>query len=128
MQKQKLVAGAVVVLVAFIVGVVFAVGRGGVKEASALDGFAQCLSRKGFVMYGAYWCPHCQNEKAAFGDAFKEVNYVECTKEPNRCLDAKVNGYPTWIGPEGIRLEGEQGIERLSEASGCAIRTGRISQ
>lgn len=125
MRNHKLIVGTVVVLTAFIAGAVFTVGRGAVKEAAALEGFAQCLTQKGFTMYGAYWCPHCQNEKAAFGDAFKNVNYVECTKEPNRCVAAKIDGYPTWIGPEGLRLEGEQGVKGLSQASGCAQNDAR---
>ena len=95
-----------------------------VKEGETLnlDGFAKCLSDKGVVMYGAYWCPHCQNEKKAFGDSFRFVSYVECTEEPNRCIEAKISGYPTWIGPQGLRLEGEQGLKKLSEASSCSIR------
>jgi len=30
------------------------------------DEFAQCLTDKGVKMYGAYWCPHCQAQKALF--------------------------------------------------------------
>jgi|SRR3989344_771546 len=96
-----------------------------------LDSFANCLTQKGAVMYGAYWCPHCQNEKKAFGDAFRLVSYVECTEETQKCLDADINGYPTWIFSDGYsptgspvqgqRFEGEQGLKRLSEISGCAL-------
>src|SRR3989344_3700751 len=89
------------------------------------DDFAQCLTDKGVVMYGAYWCPHCQNEKKAFGDSFRLINYVECTQETGRCLAEKINGYPTWIfpassadGSDGGRFGGEMGLERLSEGSG----------
>ncbi len=93
------------------------------KEAPAreLDSFANCLSQKGAVMYGAYWCPHCQNEKRAFGDSFRIVSYVECTEEIQKCLDADINGYPTWIFSDGQRFEGEQGLRRLSEISGCVL-------
>ena len=92
------------------------------------DAFAQCLTDRGVIMYGAYWCPHCQNEKKAFGDSFRFVNYVECTQETGKCLVEKINGYPTWIfptssadGPDGGRFEGEMGLEKLSEASGCLL-------
>lgn len=90
-------------------------------DAGNLDEFAQCLSGKNVVMYGAYWCPHCQNEKAAFGDSFGFVDYVECTARPNDCIAAGIKGYPTWIFSDGRRLEGEQGIEKLSKESGCAL-------
>ncbi len=86
-----------------------------------LDYFAKCLADKGAVMYGADWCPHCQNEKKAFGDSFRFISYVECPNEPNLCLQKQVQGYPTWIFGDGNRFEGEQGLERLSKLSGCSL-------
>lgn len=94
-------------------------GRG--AETNPLDDFAKCLTERGVVMYGAYWCPHCQNEKKAFGDSFKFVNYVECTQETQKCLAENIEGYPTWIFPDGKRLLGEQGIQKLAQASGCVL-------
>jgi hypothetical protein len=90
-------------------------------KAEALNSFARCLTDRGFVMYGAYWCPHCQNEKAAFGVSFQYVKYVECAKEPKACTEAGIKGFPTWISGDGRRFEGEQGLEKLTEASGCIV-------
>ena len=42
------------------------------------DGFAKCLTEKGFKEYGAYWCPHCARQKELFGDDISNVNYFEC--------------------------------------------------
>ncbi len=86
-----------------------------------LDSFAQCLASHEVTMYGAEWCSHCQNEKKWFGKSFRYVPYVECPDNPKRCLEKGVEGYPTWILPDGTRLEGEQGPERLSAISGCAL-------
>ncbi|OHA11625.1 MAG: hypothetical protein A3I44_03025 [Candidatus Sungbacteria bacterium RIFCSPLOWO2_02_FULL_51_17] len=86
-----------------------------------LDAFAQCLAEKNITVYGAEWCPHCQNEKKAFGDSFRFVPYVECPDNPQKCLAAGINGYPTWIFPGGKKLESEQGLEKLSRESGCAL-------
>lgn len=72
-------------------------------------------------MYGAEWCSHCQNEKKAFGDSFQYVPYVECPAAPQKCLEKKITGYPTWIFPDGKALIGEQGLSKLSEASSCAL-------
>ncbi len=72
-------------------------------------------------MYGAYSCSHCQNEKKAFGEAFKYVPYVECTQETQKCLNAGVNGYPTWITASDQKYEGEQGLLGLSKISGCQL-------
>jgi len=118
---KNILAGGVIVALIVVAGWFIFSADAGTNEVIALDGFAQCLTENGFKMYGAYWCPHCQNEKAAFGKSFQYIDYIECTKEPKQCTDARVNGYPTWTGPEGIRLEGEQGVERLSDISGCAL-------
>lgn len=114
-------AALIIISASVIIGVAVFVFPRQPQEANVLDGFAQCLTQKGAVMYGAYWCSHCQNEKRAFGDAFKYVTYVECTKDPKVCTDAGVKGYPTWKFPDGRTLEGEQGIEGLSRSSGCLV-------
>ncbi len=98
------------------------------QDAAALADFAQCLAARGAVMYGANWCPHCQEEKTAFGAAFRFINYVECPEEPKRCLAAGIENYPTWIfpaspagGPDGQKLAGRQSLERLAELSDCTL-------
>ncbi len=96
-------------------------GYFGRPPAGKYDAFAQCLTDKGAVMYGANWCSHCQNEKRAFGDSFRRVSYVECTEEPAKCRAAGVEGYPTWLFPDGRRLVGEQGLQKLSSESGCLL-------
>jgi len=86
------------------------------------DKFATCLTEKEVTMYGAYWCPHCADQKELFGSAFKNVNYVECTEEIKTCLEKKVDGYPTWIFKNGERLVGKYPLETLAEKSGCDIK------
>lgn len=86
-----------------------------------LDSFAQCLAEKKVAMYGTYSCLHCQTEKARFGSSFKYVPYVECTEETQKCISAGVEAYPTWVLQDGTKLVGEQGLEKLSEASGCPL-------
>ena len=124
MKKSLIVSSVIIVLGATVSWFIFF--RVGLREVGVglrYDGFAQCLAQKGFTMYGAYWCPHCQREKAAFGDSFTYVPYVECTEEPGtaQCTAAGIKGYPTWLAADGRRFEGEQGLEKLSEASSCPL-------
>lgn len=93
-------------------------------QAGELDAFAQCLAAGKVTMYGADWCSHCQNEKKAFGSSFQYVPYVECPKDPKACLEKDIKGYPTWIFPDGKKMEGEQGALQLSFESGCALPSG----
>src|SRR3989344_6622604 len=87
---------------------------------------ASCLSEKGVVMYGAWWCPHCANQKKDFGDAFSEITYIECSSPGQRdrlpvCVDAGIKGYPTWIFPDGTGLSGEQPLSELAKQAGCTF-------
>jgi hypothetical protein len=117
MSKKSLLSLWIAIIVLAVGGAWFVL-RGHGQPAN-LDSFAQCLAQKGATMYGAYWCSVCKEEKQLFGDSFRFVPYVECTAEPKKCLDAGINGYPTWIFPDGRKLEGFQGIEGLSRESGC---------
>lgn len=93
-----------------------------------LDQLAKCLNQNGAVMYGAYWCPHCQNQKKLFGNAFKYVNYIECAENPGKCSAAGIQEFPTWVFPAGDRLVGEQTLETLAEKSQCSFVTEKSPQ
>ncbi len=91
------------------------------QPSNSLDDFAKCLASKNITMYGTYNCPHCLNEKKAFGNSFQYILYVECTQEPDKCVKADITEIPTWIFPDGKKLVGEQGLEKLSQESGCPL-------
>ena len=93
---------------------------------SKYDSFAACLSEKDVKMYGAWWCPHCANQKKLFGSSFDEVKYIECSPGGPRimsvqCREAGITGYPTWEFADGIRLNGEQSLATLAQKSGCTL-------
>lgn len=90
------------------------------------DEFAQCLSSKGAKMYGAYWCPHCNEQKSEFASSWKFVKYVECSLPNNggqtqECNAAGITSYPTWQFADGNRLEGRREISELAAKMGCAL-------
>ena len=97
------------------------VGGPSAIRPSPLLPFAQCISQRGVVLYGADWCPHCQQQKLMFGSAISAVAYVECPQDPQRCLKAGIAGYPTWVLPDGSKLEGTQPLEDLAAATGCQL-------
>lgn len=85
---------------------------------TGVESFAQCLTDNGVKMYGTEWCSHCKNQKKLFGDAFNNVDYIDCDKYGNLCDDADIEGYPTW-NVNGENYPGEQSFERLAYLSGC---------
>lgn len=68
-----------------------------------LHGLAQHLTDTGAVFYGAHWCPSCREQKHLFSGAADKLPYVECAQGgpnsgmSNRCVQAGVSGYPTWV-------------------------------
>lgn len=96
------------------------------KPVSTLDGFAKCVNKSGAKMYGAWWCPHCADQKELFGYAFQYVNYVECSApgqrtENDTCKQAGVKNFPTWQFSDGTHVEGTLHLQALSEKTGCKL-------
>ncbi|MFZ2886421.1 MAG: hypothetical protein WA021_01230 [Minisyncoccia bacterium] len=90
------------------------------------DGLAQCLKDKGAVFYGAFWCPHCQEQKKLFGNSADLLPYVECSNPDGQsqtqiCIDKEIQSYPTWEFSDGSRLTGEQQPAALAEKTGCEL-------
>ncbi|MBP0014988.1 MAG: hypothetical protein J7545_05280 [Roseofilum sp. SBFL] len=92
---------------------------------------AEHLQRIGAKMYGAYWCPHCHDQKERFGQeavdrillAESEPVYIECSPEGRTapqaqiCQQANISAYPTWI-VDGQKYEGNLSLEELAQLSG----------
>jgi thiol-disulfide isomerase/thioredoxin len=89
--------------------------------------FAQCITDSGAKFYGAFWCPHCQATKALFGKSAKKLPYIECSNpdqtQTQVCIDAKIEGYPTWEFADKTRVSGEQSFADLAAKTGCTAPT-----
>ncbi|MFB2938284.1 vitamin K epoxide reductase family protein [Aerosakkonemataceae cyanobacterium BLCC-F154] len=81
---------------------------------------ARHLTQVGAKNYGAYWCPHCHDQKELFGkEATAELDYVECDPKgtnprPKLCQAANIKGYPSWV-IKGQLYEGVQSLEKLAD-------------
>ena len=85
-------------------------------------GLAKHLRQSGAKMYGSYKCPHCNSQKALFGDASKYVDYVECDPsgpdaQANLCFSRGIMNYPTWE-INGRYYEGAKSLPDLANLSG----------
>lgn len=88
------------------------------------DDLARCLSSNGAVFYGAYWCPHCQEQKKMFGKSVKYVPYVECAQRGSndlieKCQEEGIESFPTWKFKSGQVVTGAQTLDRLATLAGC---------
>lgn len=121
-QKSLLVAYTIIVIAAS--GIFFLVKAN--SAPGKFDAFAQCIKDKGAMFYGAFWCPHCQNQKALFGKSARLLPYHECSapdasSQLPECNDKKIESYPTWEFADGSRETGEVTLQKLSEKTGCAL-------
>jgi uncharacterized membrane protein len=93
------------------------------SSAESEVALAKHLNQVGAKFYGAFWCPHCQNQKQMFGkEAMEFVPYVECSPPDRRgrtaaCEAAGIQSYPTWI-INGQTYNGVQSLEKLAQVTG----------
>jgi len=81
------------------------------------------LRTSGARFYGTYWCPACTTQKQLFGRAASALPYIECDPRgagarPAACQAAGIRAYPTWIFPNGARVQGVMALDRLAAVSG----------
>ena len=119
--KKLLTYGIVLVLLA----AAFLAGR--YYRNHKYDSFAKCLAAKQARMYGLYWCPHCADQKAMFGGAFRYVPYVECAVKDKpgelapACKAAGTKLFPSWQFGVDPPKEGVLSMQELSDKTGCSL-------
>jgi len=92
-------------------------------EKPYLKALAIHLRDSGARFYGAYWCPHCQEQKELFEASAPRLPYVECTPNGRNgghsaaCIANNIQDYPTWI-IKGSRYTGVMSASELARLSG----------
>ncbi len=66
-----------------------------------------------------------------FGKSAKLLPYIECSTPDGTgqlpvCTEKKIEGYPTWVFPDGSRLSGEVPLATLSAKTQCPLPDGTI--
>lgn len=90
------------------------------------DAFATCIAESGAKFYGAFWCPHCKEQKTLFGKSATLLPYIECSTPDGKgvlsiCTEAGVEGYPTWVFKDSSVLSGVVTLETLAEKTSCTM-------
>jgi len=96
------------------------------RGSGEFDQFAMCLKDKGALFYGAFWCTHCQSQKALFGSSKRYLPYIECSTPDSQgqlqvCKDQQIAVYPTWKFTDGSKVEGELSLRELADKTGCQL-------
>ena len=73
------------------------------EEDRYLKALATHIDDSGAQFYGAFWCPHCIEQKDMFGNSADRLPYVECTPGGRNaplapaCGVQGITTFPTWI-------------------------------
>ena len=84
---------------------------------------AEHLTAKGAVIYTAYWCPHCHEQKELFGrQATAKLTVIECAPDGvgaqvELCKSRRIEGFPTWE-INGKLSSGVKPLNQLADLSG----------
>ena len=118
MDKNKLTLTLIILIV---IGAFFVFSNtnklGLTGSTTEIDKLSICMN-KNAVMYGSDLCSHCAEQKELFGDSFKYINYVDCLKNKEECINANIQAYPTWV-INGRYYEGVKTLQELKELSNC---------
>ena len=93
------------------------------ESTPASIALAEHLTSSGAVMYSAYWCPHCHEQKELFGkEASDQLKVVECApdgenNQADLCRSKGLEGFPSWE-INGSIDSGVKGLDALAELSG----------
>lgn len=128
MNKQTIIS--TVIIVVAVLAVLILLQKDSNKPGK-LDTFAACLGDQGATFYGAFWCPHCGDQKKLFGTSTKLLPYVECSTPDSKgqtqvCIDAGIQSYPTWQFADGSRENGVLSLKTLSEKTSCPLPDAEI--
>ncbi len=99
------------------------------SQPGQLDSFAQCIKNSGATFYGAFWCPHCAEQKREFGNSVKYLPYHECSTADAKgqlqdCTDRGIESYPTWVFANNATSTGVQSLQTLASTTGCTLPAG----
>ncbi len=115
----------VIVALAVVLGLAVFFAQNG-SAPGQYDTFATCIKDSGAKFYGAFWCPHCREQKAVFGNSAKLLPYVECSTPDGKnqlavCAEKEIKSYPTWIFVDGSIGNGTLDFKALASSTGCAL-------
>ena len=93
------------------------------KSSKQKIDFAKFLNENNIIMYSAYWCPHCHDQKQLFGEkAAEELTIVECAKDgidnqSELCEQKGIEGFPSWEINNKI-YSGTRDLQELADLAG----------
>ena len=112
--KKKIMFYSISSIIVVLIAAAFGFNFVQSQKPGALDNFAQCLTEKGAIMYGATFCQYSHSQKGMFGNSVKFLDIRDFSKDPN------IRVTPTWL-INGQYYENVQSFDRLAVVTGCTL-------
>lgn len=116
MNKDTKIYLILVVIVILIIAGVYAIKY--IKKEPPEERLMKCIAKNTDMLYLSKTCTHCANQKKVLGEYLSLFKTTDCFYETEKCVEAKIPGYPTWI-INGKMYPGEKTIKELQELTGC---------
>ncbi|MBI2985210.1 MAG: vitamin K epoxide reductase family protein [Deltaproteobacteria bacterium] len=117
------VSGSLILMLVLHLHYAGMLGKSAQPEDPWVRSLAEHLAKTDAKFYGAYWCPHCNDQKEMFGSSVDRLPYIECSLQGRNapqaavCQAAAIETYPTWV-IGGRRYEGVLTLGELARYSG----------
>ncbi|MBR9704113.1 hypothetical protein GOV12_01770 [Candidatus Pacearchaeota archaeon] len=116
MNKNNKIYLILIVIVILVIAGIYAY-QSSIKEDPEEE-LLKCIAKNTDMLYLSKTCSHCQNQKKTLGEYFSLFKTIDCFYEIDKCKEADISGYPTWI-INGKKYTGEKSIEELKQITGC---------
>jgi hypothetical protein len=116
MDKDKKIYLILVVIILLIITGIYAY-RYFYKETPE-EQLMKCIAKNTDMLYLSKTCTFCAKQKQVLGDYLSLFKITDCFYEIEKCKEANIPGYPTWI-INGKMYPGEKSIEELKQLTGC---------
>jgi len=110
----KIYISLVVIIIVIIIAVFMIKNQ---DQSDVGEESIKCIASK-TLLYSSKTCGYCKRQKDILGDYYSLFNVIDCFDESQKCADAQIRVYPTWI-IDGKQDSGVKTIQELKELTGC---------
>lgn len=113
--------GVIVLIVAllWVTGKITSITGKVVSDVDSGSDFYDCVGDSA-VLYIIDGCSWCTKQKEILGEHLDRINYINCTNEMQKCNDAEIRGFPTWV-VGGVKYPGLKSLEGIQEITKCKL-------
>jgi hypothetical protein len=116
MDKDKKIYLILVVIVALIISGIYLYNS--INKENPEERLMKCIAKNTDMIYLSKTCSHCANQKKILGEYLSLFKVTDCFYESEKCIEADIPGYPTWI-INGKQYPGEKTIDELQQLTQC---------